>query len=104
MIFFSVLLSQQDSLAGGDVYQFKTPKKSGKMAQLAAKAITPAVQKVTSSKTPTSSKKKTSQGKKTPAASTRKKTLKQMATPAAVGGAENSQNLRRSARKRKPSK
>jgi hypothetical protein len=40
-IFFIVALEDDSQLCGGEVYGFKTPKKSGQMAQLASESRTP---------------------------------------------------------------
>ena len=48
------LVDEENHVFGSDVYQFKTPKKSGQMAQLASESRTPKSQPSSESRTPKS--------------------------------------------------
>ena len=53
-VFPTALLDEDNQVFGTDVYQFKTPKKSGLMAQVASEARTPKSQPTSDPRTPKS--------------------------------------------------
>ena len=54
LILCVALVDEENHVFGSDVYQFKTPKKSGQMAQLASESRTPKSQPSSESRTPKS--------------------------------------------------